>query len=232
MKEYNIVQTAEGISVIREDTHLSRWVAQHRTLAVAEGQIALFSKYIPKGGTVIDAGASIGDHAISYARLVGDAGQVFAFEPNPTAFACLTNNMMPYPWVTVLPVGLADGTGTAGLIIEPNVGASHIATAPDPEAVSVRLTVLDQYLPSFKRLDFIHLDVEGFETRAIKGGEKLIAKFKPAMVIEINQGCLTRLGLTQGDVYTLLDSIGYGYTELEACNGPQSPQRDVLCLPK
>ena len=234
MKEWNIIQTAEGISVLREDTHLSKWVAQHHTLAVAEGEIALFKQYIPKGGTVVDAGASLGDHAISYARLVGEGGSVFVFEPNPHAFAALTNNMMPFPWVTVLPVGLADGTGTAALVLEPNAGASHISITPTagPEDVPVRVTMLDQYIGAFKRLDLIHLDMEGFETRAIKGAEETIKKFKPAIVLEVNLGCLARYGLTEADVYKALDAIGYTFKELQAGWTPGMPQRDVLCLPK
>ena len=45
------------------------------------------------GDVVFDVGANIGSFTVVAARLVGEAGRVFAFEPNPIAFARLEENV-------------------------------------------------------------------------------------------------------------------------------------------
>jgi len=226
-----IIRTPGGVYVLKNDTHLSRWIELHGTLEVGIQAISLYAKYIPKGGTVVDAGACLGDHAATYAQMVGPEGAVWAFEPYPEAYYALTRNTRMWPQVETRPFGLSDFQEPAFFVVEDNAGASHISV-PGDRSIMVWVTRLDNFLEDLTRLDLIHLDCEGFEPRAIMGATETIKKFKPAMVIEINHACLGRYGMTQGDVYSLLDSIGYGYTELEPGRGPADAQRDILCLPK
>lgn len=65
-----VKQTKEGWWVLADDTHLSKWVEEHGRLDHDEA-IASIVEHIPQGGVVVDAGASLGDHTIAYARKVG-----------------------------------------------------------------------------------------------------------------------------------------------------------------
>lgn len=224
-----LICTKEGIYVLEHDTHLSRWIEEHGRLDIAEKQIDFYKHLIPEGGTVIDAGASLGDHAMTYAKLVGPKGTVLAFEPNPLAFKALRINLSGYPQVDAINEALFDQAGNGSLAIHPNAGASYISEMA-PHREPVRLSVLDDF--NLARLDFIHLDCEGCEHRAITGAWKSIKRCRPAMVIEINHACLKRYGLQESDMRALIDHIGYGWAELEPGHGPHLSQRDILATPK
>lgn len=225
-----IIQTAEGIYVLRDDSHLSRWLEQHKRLDIAAGEIARWAKYIPFGGTVIDAGASLGDHCCTYAQLVGPMGNVFAFEPNRLAFKCLTLNFEGWHTVRTINAALSDEISTGKFYPAENAGASYVTDEADITG-TLKMVMLDAYLPAFQRCDFIHLDVEGFERRALLGARALLQKFHPAIVLEINHGCLARYGLVEADVLATLTELGYGWQEVEVGHGTHLPQRDLLALP-
>ena len=65
----NIIKTKEGIHVLKNDSHLSRWIEEHGRLDIAAHEISFFAKYIPQGGVMVDAGACLGDHTETYAQL-------------------------------------------------------------------------------------------------------------------------------------------------------------------
>lgn len=230
--EDNLMQTKEGVWVLKDDTHLSKWIAEHGRLDIAIGEIVAFMKHIPPGGFVVDAGASLGDHTMTYARIVGERGKVFAFEPRPDTCAALGRNMQQFPWVEVRRKALGGYNGPARMRLEPNCGASHITNRHGNEDVEITVRKLDRYLDLMHRLDFIHLDAEGYEVQILNGATEVLRKFKPVIVLEVNHLCLSRLGLVEQDVRDTLAKHGYTWSELEAQNGPNLPQRDILCLKK
>ncbi len=230
-----IIKTPEGIYVLEYDTHLSRWIEEHGRLDVAGGEIMEnFAKYIPQGGVVVDAGASLGDHVATYAKLVGPTGSVYAFEPNPLPSRALALNFANAKNVTVIPVGLSDREQRAIVCQNDNVGASHLcALFPgDNKNDAVTCRPLDSILRDIQRLDFIHLDCEGMELRALMGAQRLLAQFKPVIALEVNVSCLLRLGISQGAIWEFLINAGYRVEELDPGADPKTcPQRDVIALP-
>ena len=58
--------------------------------------VAVANKEIKKGGVVLDIGANIGYFTLIFARLVGDNGKVYAFEPDPANFALLKKGSENY----------------------------------------------------------------------------------------------------------------------------------------
>lgn len=59
------------------------------------------------------------------------------------------------------------------------------------------------------RLDFIKLDIQGYEIFAIEGGILTILKYKPDIFIEIEDFQLQKFGKTPEDVISLLKYLGY-----------------------
>ena len=200
-----------------------------------------FARHIPTGGVVVDAGASLGDHTATYARLVGPEGHVLAFEPTPEAFECLKRNFENQSWVHPLPFALAGADDTRFIARNPNVGASYLIKPDDdtvirPKDDTLRVckicTVkLDTYGKQLRRLDFIHLDCEGTEPDVLMGGRETIETFKPVMVLEIQKQALARQGNTEDDVLNLLMAFGYRWQEFPGCS-PEQVQRDIICFPK
>ena len=58
--------TKEGIAILENDTHISKWVEESGKLDHDQNDIPLILKYINEGDTVVDCGAFIGDHTIAY----------------------------------------------------------------------------------------------------------------------------------------------------------------------
>lgn len=69
-----------------------------------EFETEIFKKEIKKGDTVLDLGAHIGYYTLLAAKLVGEKGKVFAFEPEPTNFALLKKNIKINNYQNVIPV--------------------------------------------------------------------------------------------------------------------------------
>lgn len=221
-----IIRTKEGHYVLESDSHLSRWVENHGRLDVSDGQIEFYKDYIKSDSVCLDGGACIGDYTATLEKLVGPMGRVMALEPNPLAFEALRLNFANGATVRCLNAGLSDVSGEARMVVEKNAGASYVGVA----GVPVTLTTIDAL--GFNRLDFVHLDCEGFESRALLGGSATLARCHPVIVLEINHGCLARIGLKEEDVLGALRDLGYRWAEIEPHLNSSYPQRDIICFPK
>ncbi len=216
-----IKKTDFGVYVMVTDTHLSRWVEQDRRLDHARGYIETFRRFIPEGGTVIDCGTSIGDHTVTYANIVGPNGRVLGFEANPDVAECCTLNLKIYPWAEIFNVGLSDSVGSSGILVSENVGASRLVNGD-----GISLAPLDDYTKNLKRCDFIKVDIEGYEPKMLDGAIETIKRFRPAILMEINYGCLSAQGFTKESVYSRLRALGYKW---EMASGDESHlQYDIL----
>jgi hypothetical protein len=79
--------------------------------------------------------------------------------------------------------------------------------------------------------DFIKLDIEGCEVKALKGAEQTILKHKPKMVIEVNHEALRRQGSYPGEIFGWLKDHGYQWSIMQENMGRTDPMYDILCLP-
>ncbi len=229
---HGIIKTKNGDYVLEQDTHLSRWVEQHGRLDIAWEEIQLVKKYIPLGGVVIDCGACLGDHSKTYSQLVGVDGCLMAFEPHPLTYRALKlNSERWFPINTrCYNVALGARPGVAYFLAAPNIGASQVWDKECPQSVEVEVMTIDQVTMTLGRLDFIHLDAEGFEPFILEGGKGALSRFRPVMLIEINQPCLARLGKSESDVRSILTELNYDIREFNG-TPERNPQRDILCLP-
>lgn len=215
-----------GIAVIEGDTHLSKWVEESGRLDIAEQMLLPFRKYIPVGGRVLDIGANIGDHTATYSKWVGEEGAVYAFEPNPVAYECLCHNFSSSKNVFPSSCALSSISGRSSLVMSDNVGASFLSG----NTGAVVLRMLDEY--RFLSIDFIKIDVEGFETKVLRGAKITIQNTRPVMLIEVNAAALERAGSSSSELLSLISSYGYSAEITDPKLTLSSPQFDVLCLPE
>lgn len=208
-----------GIAVIDGDSHISKWVEESGRLDHDQNALPIILEHIKEGDVVIDAGAFIGDHTIAYTKAVGINGSVIAFEPNPIAFQCLVHNC---PSVYAFNYGLNSRAGSSFLQINENVGASSLGESGE----AVKLMCLDEL--NLERLDFIKMDIEGYEVKALKGAVNLINKFRPKMWIEVNSLALGKQGSSAVDLLNAVVAMGYSFSAYPEQGGHQY---DILCLP-
>lgn len=210
-----------NIAVLENDSHISRWVEAHGKLDHDEYSLPIILEHIKEGDYVVDAGAFIGDHTTAYLKAVGPSGYVMAFEPNPEAYRCLLHNC---PDAQNVFAGLGEKEDKLRFATGTNMGASHICGIGDKK---VDIVTLDSY--NLPKLDFLKLDVEGFEIPALKGATKTIFKFKPTMWIEVNRWALERNRESPLSLLTYVTSV-LGY-EVTAYPESGIEQYDILCKP-
>ncbi len=153
----------------------------------SEGEAAMFSQLVGFGHLVVEAGANIGAHKVHLAKLVGEQGAVFAFEPQRIVFQTLCANIALNQLVNV--VTCQQGLGRQfGEMVLPNVdprlennfGGLSLLTEGDGEKVGI--VTIDSL--GLQRCNLIKVDVEGMEEEVISGAVNTIAKFRPILYLE------------------------------------------------
>lgn len=223
--EQRIVRTEYGFWIVEPDSHLGAWCLESKRLDIAADEIAHYARHIPVGGTVIDAGACLGDHTATYAKLVGPTGTVLAFEPGWLTYQALWRNFDGVPQVKCHHAALGRTAGRSHHELAENVGGSHLTNEGQD---NVDVVAIDEL--GLSRLDFCHIDAEGFEPLILQGATETLRRFQPPIVLEINKGALARFGFKDSDVYDRLAEIGYQWREIWEGNGPEMEQRDVLAI--
>lgn len=219
----------QGIAVVESDTHLSRWICQHGRLDIQRGYLDLFRRYIPEGGFVVDVGACLGDHTLTYSEFVGPSGVVHAYEPNPIAFECLSYNMSKRSNVFCHNAALGARQSSGYLFAEgseKNLGANQVVEGEGP----IKVIALDSQ--HFARLDFLKIDAEGWEPDVLLGAAETIQRLNPTMLIEINRPILEARGTPTHKVYNIIEDLGYSYRPSEDHHSFSMDMIDVLCIPQ
>lgn len=221
--------TKHGIAILENDNCICKWVEESGRLDHDQNMLPRVLKHINPGNLVIDAGAFIGDHTIAYARKVGVTGMVFAFEPNADSFECLKYNMVKFNVDSIVNC-LNQGLGSKISKVKVNRISENEGMAYLSDGGEIKVYPIDHF--DFHRVDFIKIDVEGYELEILKGVTETIKKFKPKMLIEINQMALERMNLKREDIFQFLDEHGYKYENIYPQQGLNEYQMDILCLPK
>lgn len=134
----------------------------------------VLAREIKAGDVVVDIGANIGYHTLLFARGVGKAGKVYAFEPVPENFSILEKNVAlnGYGNVERVPKAVSDVTGVQTLYLcESSSGMHQIFDAhAGRNTIEVETVRLDDYFSDYNgRIDFIKMDIEGAEGKAVQG---------------------------------------------------------------
>jgi len=141
------------------------------------------------GDIVLDCGANVGVTVRVW--LAAGAKQVVAIEPAPENLECLRRNFkneIAGGRVVVYPKGVWDKEEIMPMQIDPNNSAADsflIHREGGTEAAGIPLTTIDKLVAELKldRVDFIKMDIEGAEPKAITGGRETIAKYHPRMAL-------------------------------------------------
>lgn len=173
------------------------------------------------GMTVLEVGANIGYYALMEAKIVGNQGKVFAFEPSPYNFNLLQANieLNGYRNIETFPKAIGDKEGRAMFYVAGRSNLSGFIKRDDmasmyrggkEDVVEVEVVRLDNFLRD-KKVDFIRMDVEGFETEILKGMEKtLSSKSAPAyFFIEVHSELLHKKNSSAGALVGYLKHYGY-----------------------
>jgi len=132
----------------------------------------LIKREVKHGDTLLDIGAHIGYFTLILARLVGEGGRVFAFEPDPSKFAIFEKNVRANGYRNVILVQKAVSNTTEKALLYSPLGDLRIIYKPEEasdfiEVEAIRLD--DCFKASECRIDFAKIDLEGAEGAVIQG---------------------------------------------------------------
>lgn len=163
---------------------------------------------------VLDVGANFGIHTREFAKLVGPKGRVFAFEPTPAVFECLSFNTRHLSNCTCVrkAVYREDTTLEFGINNVSCLGNSLATKGGDiSKTISVEAVSLDSWaarmLSTPPRL--VKIDVEGAESAVLAGAVQLISRSPDSvLIIEYCPSNMRRFGVTPDQFYATVKSTG------------------------
>jgi FkbM family methyltransferase len=172
---------------------------------------------LKNGKNALDIGGNIGLQSIRMSQCVGDTGKVYAFEPlhylqEKFRRNIALNNVVN---VTLFPFALANKAYEAEFSIEKsswNQGTFSLTNTVDgPEKQSVAVNVADDIpeIQELESLDFIKIDVEGFEFQVMQGLKETIKKHRPRIIFEYDDNYWMKTGQRISDCYLFLQDLNY-----------------------
>lgn len=179
-------------------------------------QAQLMERLRPNG-VFFDVGANVGFMTLLGARLVGEAGEVVAFEPLAENRDLLGRNLQANGCSNyrVIPVALSDECGTVEMVLDDGTGRAGIngLERAGKQTRTVQCATLDS-LSDLPAPDLVKIDVEGAEAKVLAGMRRSLREHRPVLVIEIH-------GAQEQPVRDVLAEVGYTIQPLEHEGGMQ-----------
>jgi FkbM family methyltransferase len=202
------------------------------------GNTRCYTLLVKPGDIVLDVGANFGWYSALLARHVGRTGTVHAIEPVPDAIEMLRDTLRInglHESVEVHPVGLGSGSGEFTVYTFAGLPLGHASAVdlgrPDARPYTCQVRALDEFIQTLglERLDFIKVDVEGFEADVFAGGTELLSTDEaPVVAFETNIECLTARGMRCVEVQDRLRAMGFERFDRIRPDGTLAPVRGDL----
>jgi FkbM family methyltransferase len=243
-----------GATPILKDDHGVRFVLYpwnrpqalqfiHRSFDTAD--FRAISQLVRAGDIAFDVGANVGEYSVLLGRQCGAAGQVWAFEPVPDTYWRLRETLALNRCGNVTPVqaAVSDKSGTVRMnLFEPQYSAWNTLGMPEmvtPEgervspakSVDVASRTLDEFcrFEKIERINFLKVDVEGFEEAVFRGAAELLRGRRiDCVCFEISQAPLKGANATSRSIFEALEAFGYSaYSFNEAEGSFHGPIQDT-----
>jgi len=166
---------------------------------------------VGSGEVAVDGGANVGAYS---RRIAENFSTVYAFEPAPDTYAALARNIEDWGLSDrIIPRQCALSNTRSGISLGMKRGHRSVSRRIVGEGSIPAIPLDELELP---RLDFLKLDVEGFEYQALEGARETLLRCKPVILFEDKPDKL-RLNDAANDPHRLLQSLG---AQQVACVGP------------
>jgi FkbM family methyltransferase len=170
---------------------------------------------VKEGDYVIDGGGCWGDTALYFAHTIGEHGKVFTFEFTPENLDIFQRNMdfnpQPSQRIELVPRALWETSGET-ISYSPCGPGTTMTQGPQEsnnhDSLKITTVSIDDFVKerNLPRVDFIKMDIEGAELRALKGAEKTIRAYQPRLAIAVYHR-----QADFSDISTYLNDLDVGY---------------------
>ncbi len=180
-------------------------------------EIQVIRSQIGPGQVVLDIGANIGFYTDIISDIVGPNGKVHAFEPDILNYSHLKNIYGKKNNVFLQQKAVSESTGPLKIFTSKMLNVDHrtypieqYESSYDIEAVSI-----DDYVGEKFKVDFIKMDIQGNELKALRGMKKTLDTFKPVLLTEFWPSGLKQAGDSADAYLSLVQSYGYTIYQLD-----------------
>lgn len=185
----------------------------------------VIARYIPAAPVILEAGTADGKNTMEMAAF-WPAATIHGFEPVPDAMHLTESAVQPIAdRVRLFPCALGSaparlsmnvsGNGGAGgtqssSLLNPSGHLEEFDYVPFKRQIDVEVVRLDDWADrnGVDRLDFLWLDLQGYELEALKGAEKLLSKVS-ALHIEVSYLQLYDGGVLYPELKAWLQQRGF-----------------------
>lgn len=187
-----------------------------------EAIVDLITSTLRPGNVFLDIGANVGFFSLVASGIVGDAGQVHAFEPLPNLAKLLRRTVAANDVKNLVIVEAAVGrsVGMVSIAAMADSAYSHLVDGANQidnrhgkwRHVSVRAVTVDDYVANVVgRLPrLIKMDIEGSEIEAIEGAKEVLSHPDgPDVICEVGEPHLARFNHTPAELFDKLAALGY-----------------------
>ncbi len=156
---------------------------------------SLLRVILPSNSVILEAGANNGDDTFELSS-IWTKGSVYAFEPSPKSFKRLQKAIKNKKNVKIFPYALSDTNGKIPFYVNNDNSGSSSLLERSKEAgknflntakIIVKSYTMDKWAEknNIPKVDFMWLDMEGFELQALKKSENILKTTK-VIFTEIN----------------------------------------------
>lgn len=208
--------TRDGVNFELDLSCLMQWYVFWQQ---TEAQRDRLYSMISPGDVVLDVGTNIGETLLHFAKLTGEAGFVYGFEPDEANFKNVQRNIAlnNFKNVHVFNTGASDKAEKVKLFrVDPNnLGMNRILSDEDAakfdDFTLIETDTIDNIVAknNIDRVDVIKLDIEGYEMHALRGAVETLKSHQPKLFIEVGYTRLLHNGTSPTAMVELLTGLGY-----------------------
>jgi FkbM family methyltransferase len=215
---------AVGLDIVRRKRRLKPGEVEEAGIAAALEQRYSPEHWFVRAGirTILDVGAHMGEFAQRIRTMIPDA-ELICFEPLAEPFSKLTARFAGQPRFRAFHCALGDAAaecemhhneyGPSSSLLEMtdlHKKSFEFAVKAKPEKVVVRrLSDVAQGL-ALQEPILLKLDVQGFESKVIAGGEDVVSRAR-IIIVEVSFQSLYRGGPLFDDLYRMMTARGFSY---------------------
>lgn len=193
--------------------------------------LRLLETLLHPGQTAYDLGANMGLYSLPMARRVGREGKLYCIEANPLCVPFLRANLAAnkLDQAEIVPIAVLDRRETVRFKLSygsSNVGMTEAAGFYGHKIgheIHVQAMAFDDLVTELELRppDFLKIDIEGAEGRALQGMHQTLEQHHPLMIIELHG---------QGHARAALDELDrHGYSYEDPVSGRRFEDADGAC---
>lgn len=197
--------------------------------AIESGTRKFIEGFLISGDTFVDIGAHIGLHSIAAAKVVGKYGKIMSFEPTPSTFECLKENIELNGFHNVIhpkPHAVSGGEGVRPFVVRKNSTLNSLFGEPwlnqgaEKAVLEVETVSLATAMKDLNKIALIKIDAEGSEFEIVNGGKSWLREFPDVgLVVEFGPSNFLAAGVKPSDFLDLLDSLEFEYKVIDELTG-------------